>query len=156
MIKLKDYLNEKSFLPKLSVNSKEELIRQFLKTFTPDIIEENDVEELAKLMIEREKLSSTGIGNHVAIPHIKNQKVKDIAWGMVILDNEIDFDSVDNKPVKYIFMVVAPAAKKGGAYLELLAKLSRLLHNEEFLEVLTSNEINKEKVLSIIEELDIQ
>jgi nitrogen PTS system EIIA component len=88
-------------------------------------------DELMKVLIEREKLGSTGIGNGIAIPHGKLDGLQDIALVCGRSVQGIDFDAIDGKPVQLFFLLVAPA-HSSGVHLKALARLSRLLKNSNF------------------------
>ena len=80
-------------------------------------------------LIERERLGTTGIGFGVALPHTRLPKLKKIFCGF-ISSEPVDFDSVDNKPVDLAFVLLVPE-EAGADHLKALARLSRLLRNEE-------------------------
>lgn len=79
----------------------------------------------------REQTRSTGIGSAIAIPHGKCNAVKDIVMVVGISKNGIDFESVDNKPVKIILLLVSPLDKTG-PHIQALSRISKLMLDEEF------------------------
>jgi len=87
-------------------------------------------EVLHSALIEREKLGSTGIGENVAIPHAKSDELDQILTLFGRSIEGIDFDSLDKKPVHFVCLVVAPAHSTGH-HLKALARISRLLKNED-------------------------
>jgi len=90
-----------------------------------------DPEELLKVLVERERLGSTGIGNGIAIPHGKLRELDDIALVFGKSTQGIDFEAIDGKPVNLIFLLVAPS-NSAGVHLKALARLSRLLKDKGF------------------------
>lgn len=87
---------------------------------------------MLQMLMARESLSSTGIGNGVAIPHVRNPIVMHIPQPLValcFLDHPIDFDAIDGKPVHTLFMIVSPTIR---AHLRLISVLGLALHNEGF------------------------
>lgn len=87
---------------------------------------------LFEVLLARESLGSTGIGNGVAIPHVRNPIVLHIPRPIValtFLDSPIDFQAIDHKPVRILFTIVSPSTK---AHLSLLSRLMFCLSNMEF------------------------
>jgi len=104
-------------------------------------------------VMAREQTRSTGIGSGIAIPHGKCNAVKELVIAIGIAHEAIDFASVDGKPVSIIILLVSPADQTG-PHIQALARISRLMLDEEFrqsLETATSAEqvyellSNKEK-----------
>ncbi|MBU1080693.1 MAG: PTS sugar transporter subunit IIA, partial [Spirochaetes bacterium] len=79
----------------------------------------------------REKLSSTGIGEGVAIPHALMEGVAATTMAVARLAEPVDFDAEDGGPVDLVFMIAGPRSDTGG-HLKLLSKLARTLHDPEF------------------------
>jgi PTS system nitrogen regulatory IIA component len=84
---------------------------------------------------EREKLSSTGVGHGIAIPHGRMAKLERIVGVFAQLDEAIDFESIDDVPVDLVFVLLTPA-DAGGDQLKALARVSRLMRNVSFCEKL--------------------
>lgn len=84
-----------------------------------------------KEILKRESLSSTGIGEGIAIPHAKTSAVKKASLALGICKNGLDYDAIDGEPVNIIFMIAAPEGANN-EHLETLSKLSVLLMNPEF------------------------
>jgi mannitol/fructose-specific phosphotransferase system IIA component (Ntr-type) len=87
-------------------------------------------EEVLKLFLEREKTMSTGIGKKIAIPHIMYGKCLSQQLYIFSLRTPIDFNALDQQPVALIIMFVGPKNESNLPYLQLLAKLSRLMKND--------------------------
>lgn len=83
-------------------------------------------------LLERERLGSTGVGKGVAIPHARVDGLTGIKGLFARLCTPIDFDSVDDKPVDIVFMLLAPT-DAGADHLKALARVSRLLRDENTL-----------------------
>ena len=79
----------------------------------------------------REQTRSTGIGSGIAIPHGKCNAVKELVMAVGIASKPIDFESVDGKPVSIIILLVSPA-NQTGPHIQALAKISRLMLDEQF------------------------
>jgi fructose-specific phosphotransferase system IIA component len=112
-----------------------------------------DKETVLKAVMAREQTRSTGIGSRIAVPHGKCDAVKELVMSIGIAGEPIDFESIDGKPVTIIILLVSPA-NQTGPHIQALAKISKLMLDEEFkqkLEKATSSEevyelmCNKEK-----------
>jgi len=84
-----------------------------------------------KSVFLREKTRRTGIGSGIAIPHGKCKAVKDLVMAVGIANEPIDFESVDGKPVRIVLLLISPADQTG-PHIQALAKISRLMLNEQF------------------------
>ncbi|MCK9556850.1 MAG: PTS sugar transporter subunit IIA [Candidatus Cloacimonetes bacterium] len=93
----------------------------------------NDPVEVRKAIFAREKVMSTGIGNHVAIPHARCAGVEDFVIAFAKIEEGMDFDSVDQKPVYLVFMIVANE-HQDKEYIKLLSRLMLRMRNEQLLE----------------------
>ena len=100
-------------------------------------------------LIERERLGTTGIGFGVALPHTRLPKLKKIFCGFASSE-PVDFDAVDNKPVDLAFVLLVPE-EAGADHLKALARISRLLRNEDTVESLRKASSAKELYELVIE-----
>ena len=82
-------------------------------------------------VLAREQTRSTGIGSGIAVPHGKCNAVKELVMAIGIAHNPIDFESVDGKPVTIVILLVSPADQTG-PHIQALAKISRLMLEEQF------------------------
>jgi PTS system nitrogen regulatory IIA component len=87
--------------------------------------------ELLDLLLEREKLGTTAMGDGIAIPHARIESLDRLLASFGRSRGGIEFDSVDGKPTRLFFLLVAPG-REGSAHLLTLARLSRLLSGEDF------------------------
>ncbi|UCG00222.1 MAG: PTS sugar transporter subunit IIA [Spirochaetaceae bacterium] len=99
-------------------------------------------------LIAREKLTSTGIGSGIAIPHLLAEQAEETVMAFGRKREGLRFDSVDNQPVTLIFLIVGPKHQEY-AHLRLLSRLSRLLHDESFRQALLEAE-TAEEILRIV------
>lgn len=111
-----------------------------------------DAKDMVSILMEREALGSTGIGQGVAIPHGKSPSVKVQAAAFGISKRGVDFDALDGEPVHIIFLLVAPPDAAGN-HLKALAKVSRLLKDKFFRQALKDSK-NPDEILKIIREED--
>jgi len=91
------------------------------------------------VLLERERLGSTGVGNGVAIPHGRVSGINRLYGVFARLDQRVDFESVDEQPVDLIFLLLAPESA-GADHLKALAKVSRLMRNEGICEQLRGSD----------------
>jgi PTS system nitrogen regulatory IIA component len=90
-----------------------------------------DAETMVRVLLEREKLGSTGIGDGIAIPHGKIGGIENIYIGFGRSKKGVEFDALDGKPVHLLFVLVAPESASG-KHLKALAKISRMLMDQRF------------------------
>jgi len=82
-------------------------------------------------VLTRERTQSTGTGAGIAIPHGKCKAVKELVMAIGIAHEPIEFQSIDGKPVTILILLVSPA-NQTGPHIQALARISRLMLNEEF------------------------
>lgn len=104
---------------------------------------------IAKSLQQREILGPTGIGNGVAIPHVKIDGLNKIYGFFSRLENPIDFDSADKQPVDLIFTLLAPENNNGTEHLKALAMVSRVFNDKDIRSKLRSSE-NAESLFAIL------
>lgn len=124
---ISDYLFKECICVDLQGNTKEEVINelaelQFLAH--PDI----DREETMAGLFDREDLLTTGIGNGIAIPHARISSVSNICVSFGMLQKDVDFQSLDEKPVRIVFLILFPKDQVN-LQLRFLARVSRLLQH---------------------------
>lgn len=129
-MKINEILTLETILAEVKADNKEDSIKE-LAEFLCQNHAIADKSELVRVLLEREKLGSTGIGENVAIPHAKMKGLKKIIAAFGISKNGVEFDSLDHEPVNFIFVLIAPE-NATGTHLKALAKISRLLKNPEF------------------------
>ena len=130
------------------------------KSCLEEIVEflyENEVivsaDDFFKAIMERENLMTTGIGRKIAIPHARSNLVKEINIAVYVLDNELEFNSVDGEAVKVIFMIAVPEDKKE-EYMKILSGISNFLRVDENREMLF-NAKTKNEIFEILEGIKI-
>ncbi len=90
-------------------------------------------DELYRILLDREALGSTGIGDGVAIPHGKLRGLSEMIVALGISSRGVDFQSLDNKPVHIFFLLVTPSDNPG-VHLKILSRISRILKNPDLRE----------------------
>jgi fructose-specific phosphotransferase system IIA component len=142
-MRISDILTEDFVVTGLEGNSKDAVINALIDLVgkSPKVI---DKEKVRKAIFDREKIMSTGVGNGFAIPHGKTDAVSDIVAAFAVTAKPIDYESLDEKPVRLVFLLVGKD-NLVGPHIKLLSRISRLMNKEEFrkhlLESRTSREV---------------
>jgi fructose-specific phosphotransferase system IIA component len=129
-MRISDILDESVVRVHIKGKSKDEIINQMIAIVnnSPKIL---DIEKVREAIFEREKIMSTGVGNGFAIPHGKTDAVLDIVAAFAITEEPIDYESLDEQPVRLIFLLVGKDSMVG-PHIKLLSRISRLMNKEEF------------------------
>ncbi|HUI10271.1 MAG TPA: PTS sugar transporter subunit IIA [Bacteroidota bacterium] len=129
-MKISDILTENLVATGLAGTSKNDIIDAMidLVASSPKVM---DKEKVRKAIFEREEIMSTGVGNGFAIPHGKTEAVADIVAAFAVTAQPIDYQSLDEKPVRLVFLLVGKD-NLVGPHIKLLSRISRLMNKEEF------------------------
>jgi nitrogen PTS system EIIA component len=132
-----DLITLESVLPRLRVTSKKQALQELSKraaelTGLPD-------RQIYDVVIERERLGTTGVGNGIAIPHGKLAALSRLYGLFARLETAIDFEAIDEQPVDLIFLLLAPE-QAGADHLKALARISRLLRDRSVCEKLRGSD----------------
>ncbi|MCE5340959.1 MAG: PTS sugar transporter subunit IIA [Planctomycetaceae bacterium] len=114
----------------------------------------NDKQQVFQSVITRESTKSTGIGFGIAIPHGKCNGVKELVMAIGISHKGLDFQSIDNKPV-YIIVLLASPVDRTGPHIQALARISRLMLDEEFKTTLQNSQ-SAEQLYKLISEKEAE
>ena len=125
---LSDLVGPNAIIPALKVNGKKQAIQE-LAARAAALTGQNE-RAILEILLQREKLGSTAVGNGVAIPHGKLPKLGRLFGLFARLDRPIDFEALDGQPVDLIFLLLAPEAA-GADHLKALARVARLLREPE-------------------------
>lgn len=152
-MKITDFLREKAISVNLEAKNKEGVIREMVRLLVQaGEIKPADEEKIVPVLLAREALGSTGIGQGVGIPHGKSNGVRQLVGAFGVSRRGIDFDSLDGEPAHIFFLLVAPE-DSAGPHLKALARISRLLKDRYFRESLKESKDEKQ-VLKIIQQED--
>ena len=125
---LTDLVAPAAIIPALKVNGKKQALQE-LSARAAELTGQNE-KAIFEILLQREKLGSTGVGNGVEIPHGKLPKLGRLFGLFARLERPIDFESLDSQPVDLIFLLLAPEAA-GADHLKALARVARLLRDPE-------------------------
>ncbi|MGE4505609.1 MAG: PTS sugar transporter subunit IIA [Desulfovibrionaceae bacterium] len=127
---LGDYLEKEFILPELTSASKAEVLREMI-----DAVGEKlpglDKDKALTVLLERESLGTTGIGDGIAIPHGKLDDLEEIVVAVGRSEQGVEFEALDHQPCRIFFLVLAPD-QVAGQHLRILAHISRLLKDPDF------------------------
>ena len=150
-MKITDLINIEAIDLNVRAFSKEDVIKKAI-----DLMSKNgnilDLNEYEKLVFNREQEGTTGIGEEIAIPHGKGNCVSKPGVSAMVIPDGVNFNSLDGKDVKLLFLIAAPNTKDN-VHLNVLSKLSSLLMNENFRNKLL-NAKSKEEFLKIIDDTE--
>jgi len=125
---LTDLVAPNAVIAALKVNGKKQAIQE-LAARAAELTGQSE-KAILEILLQREKLGSTAVGNGVAIPHGKMPKLDRLFGLFARLQRPIDFEALDNQPVDLIFLLLAPEAA-GADHLKALARVARLLRDPE-------------------------
>jgi nitrogen PTS system EIIA component len=125
---LTDLVVPQAVVPALRVNSKKQALQE-LAARAATMSGRSD-REIFEVLMQRERLGSTGIGSGIAIPHGKLAKLDRLFGVFARLERPVDFEALDGQPVDLMFLLLAPEAA-GADHLKALARVARLLRDPE-------------------------
>jgi len=128
-MKLSDYLDESGIVLDFSGGNKLEILSKLVDILAVKV-PIRDRAAIVKNLEEREKLKTTGIGSGIAIPHCKSSEVDRVCVVIGISKVGLDFDSLDQQPAHFFFLLVAPE-NAGSEHLKVSAKIVRLIREDQ-------------------------
>jgi PTS system nitrogen regulatory IIA component len=150
-MKILDILDKRMIVSHLTSSDKGGVLRELVRALA-QVEKEVDEERMLEILLERESLGSTGIGEGVAIPHGKSKDVKKLLASFGRSMPGIDFHSMDGKPAHLFFLLVAPE-NSAGIHLKALARISRLMKDQTFRKRLMEGN-SSEEIYSLFSEGD--
>jgi nitrogen PTS system EIIA component len=147
-MKILDILSEEAILVDLKSLDKRGVLEE-LGTPVARIAHINH-EHLVRVLMEREQLGSTGIGEGIGIPHGKVKNLESLILGFGLSHKGVDFESMDGLPTHIFFLLITPE-NTTGLHLKMLSRISRILKNDLFKQKLL-NATNSNEIYSIIKE----
>ena len=149
-MKIMDILVNDAVILNLGVRTKRDVLREMaaaLAKVEPQI----EADRLLEVLLEREALQSTGIGEGVAIPHGKLAGLDRLVASFARSPEGVEFESIDGQPTYHFFLLVVPE-HSGGQYLKALARISRFFRDAAFRQRLSDAESLEEVIRAIDEE----
>jgi PTS system nitrogen regulatory IIA component len=139
-MRVADFLKKEWIISDLASHNKEGALSEMV-----GVLEKTggvtDAGKALTVLIEREQLGSTGIGEGIAIPHGKLPEIDNVVSVFALSKSGVDFDSMDGAPVHILFLLIAPE-NSASLHLKALARISRLLKSRQFRdELIKSNSV---------------
>ena len=144
---ISDYLKENQIELDLKSREKKKIIEE-VGALLKDSPQVKDFSSFLQDVLDREGMSTTGIGHEVGIPHARSEAVSDFVIAFGRSKEGIEFSSLDGKPAKLFFIMGTPKEKNLSQYLQLLSQLTRLLKEDSFRSSLLKAQSPKE-IISI-------
>ncbi|MGE5280126.1 MAG: PTS sugar transporter subunit IIA [Deltaproteobacteria bacterium] len=149
-MKIMDFLCEDAVAVDMKSVNKSEAIKELVdQLIAAGELEKKDKAKVVELLVAREALGSTAIGHNVGIPHAKTDCVDDLVAAFGLSRKGVDFDSLDGEPVYLFFLLLAPQ-DSAGPHLKALARISRLIKDKYFRDMLRQAK-DKKDIVRIIE-----
>ena len=153
-MKLSDFVVREAILVDLQATSKEAAIREIVGSLaTAGRLEAADTDGVARAILNREELGSTGIGQGVAVPHTRHPKADRLIGTVAISRRGVDFAALDGEPVDIFFLLVSPPNQPGD-HLRALENISRHLKDDKFVSFLRQAK-TREQVIELLDEADL-
>ena len=147
-MELQTILSPEAVLPALKATSKKQVLKEISKKAAELL--DRDERDIFDILVERERLGSTGVGHGVAIPHGRLDQLEQVTMFFARLESPVDFEAVDDQPVD-IFCVLFACETAGADHLKALAKISRLMRNPAILEKLRGSN-NADAIYALLTE----
>jgi nitrogen PTS system EIIA component len=125
---LNDLVAPSAIIPVLKVNGKKQLLQE-LAAKAAELSGQNE-RAIFEILLQREKLGSTGVGNGIAIPHGKLARLNKLFGLFARLERPVDFEALDGQPVDLVFLLLAPEGA-GADHLKALARVARMLRDPD-------------------------
>lgn len=152
-MRITELLRQDAIVAHLAANDKKgaihELVRRLVAT---GALPARDETPILNALMAREQLSSTGIGDGIALPHGKGGSLRKIVAAVGISESGIDFDAVDGQPVHLVFLLVAPP-DSAGPHLMALSRISKIVKDRQVRDALRSAR-DEQQVYRILQEQD--
>ena len=148
-MKLSEIIEEEDIISDLKASDKKSVLEELAEVISnhePSI----NKKDIVKVLVERERLGTTGIGDGVAIPHGKLNGVRQPLISFGRSKKGMDFDAMDGQPVYLFFLLIAPE-NSSGIHLEILARIAKILKNSAFRKKLMEADTRKECYQTIIQ-----
>lgn len=145
-----DLITPQAVLPALKAASKKQALQELARK-AADLTGRQE-RAVFDVLLERERLGSTGVGHGIAIPHGKLPGLSRVHGLFARLDKPIDFDSIDDQPVDLLFLLLAPE-QSGADHLKALARVSRLLRDASVCAKLRGTD-NADAIYAILTQTD--
>ena len=151
-MQITDFLDKKAVTIDLKSKDKKGIIKELVDLLIKaGDVKPKDKDPVFKILMEREMLGSTGIGQGIGIPHGKSESIKKLVGACGISKEGVNFDSLDGEKANIFFLLLAPQ-ESAGPHLKALARISRLLKDKYFRDMLSNAKTEKDLISAITKE----
>jgi PTS system nitrogen regulatory IIA component len=147
-MKILDVLRKETILADMKAHDKKGVLEELVAPVAR--VAGVNHEHLVRVLMERERLGSTGIGGGIGIPHGKLKDLESLVLGFGLSRKGVDFESIDGLPAHIFFLLITPE-NSTGLHLKLLARISKILKNDSFKKKLLEAN-GSDEIYSIIKE----
>lgn len=152
-MKLSDFVVNEAIIVDLQATGKEEAIREIVGSLCKSgQLPDSDLDGVSRAILNREELGSTGIGQGVAVPHTRYNKVNRLIGTIALSRRGVEFAALDGEPVDILFLLISPPNQPGD-HLRALENISRQLKDEKFVNFLRQAR-SRDQVEDLLEETD--
>lgn len=145
-MEIADLLKPEQVIARLRATSKKQALQELARRAAE--LTGQPERDIFSTLMKRERLGTTGVGNGIAIPHGKLAELERMFGIFARLENPIDFEAIDDRPVDLIFLLLAPE-EAGADHLKALARVSRLLRDKHACEKLRGTD-NAEALYALL------
>ena len=149
-MKILDVMHKEAIIDDLKSQTKKGVLEEMVAPLSH--MTGKDHKALVRVLMDRERLGSTGIGGGIGIPHGKIKDLESLVLGFGLSRKGVDFEAIDGLPTHIFFLLITPE-NSTGLHLRLLARISRILKNDDFKERL-KNAADRDEIFDIIKEED--
>jgi fructose-specific phosphotransferase system IIA component len=150
MCSIEKYLKKENIILQLKAENKEDLIKKLCEKVEKNYAVSSGM--LYEVILERESHGTTGIGNGVAIPHGRAEKLREIIIVLATLEDPVSYESIDGEDVKLVFMLLVPEGNNL-VYLKLLSQVS-IICNDKNTRTSLMNGDSADEILQIVRDFD--
>ena len=152
-MEINDLISSDTVIANLHATSKKQVLQE-LSRRAADLTGEHE-RAIFDVLMERERLGTTGVGAGIAIPHGKLQSLERLYGMFARLEQPVDFQAIDERPVDLIFLLLAPESA-GADHLKALARVSRVLRDQKICEKLRGTETPDALYAILTEKMDTE
>lgn len=149
-MKICEVLQPETILADMKALDKKDVLEELVDSVAS--VADIDRKELVRVLMDRERLGSTGIGGGIAIPHGKLKNLQSLILGLGLSRRGVNFDSIDNRPAHIFFLLITPEDSTS-LHLKILARISKMLKDDVFKEKLM-NANNTNEIFNILKDED--
>ena len=152
-MELSQLLDQTNVAVGVDVSDKDSLLEAVIDLIA-DRKEVNDADRMRQAILDRESTMSTGVGKGLGLPHAKTSAVDEILAALIVAKEPVDFASMDNEPVRIVFLLVGKQDAKS-QHVRILSRISRMMNQNDARERILEAS-NTEELLNVIRDIESQ